>query len=117
MKKILIVEDAPAHINLYISVISDKASVLIANNVKEAVSMFDANLDVAAVVMDACLNSHGIPDTIEIIKHIRESGYKGDIVANSSCYNEELRNAGCNIGCTDANKKITPMKLIELLGL
>jgi hypothetical protein len=79
--------------------------------------MFDENTDVVVVVMDACLGFNNEPNSIPVVKHIRETGYAGDIIANSSAFNKTLMTAGCNLQCWNSDKLQIPAQIIELLSL
>ena len=117
MKKVLIVEDEDCYIDRYTDALTGKVVLLFADNVANAIRMFDENTDVAVVVMDACLSSGSMPNSMPVVKHIREAGYTGDIIANSSSFNRTLKAVGCNLECWDGSKSLIPKQLIELLGL
>ncbi len=117
MKKILIIEDDINHIEKYEAELGGKVELILAETVVDAKRLFDENTDVAAVVVDGCLTDGGEPDTLEVVRHIRRTGFSGPMIANSSTHNKLLREAGCDKSCTYGDKGIIPTQLIELLGL
>ena len=117
MKKVLIVEDDAIYTDYYKVRLAGKIELLIAEDIKNAIRLFDDNTDLAAIVMDACLDNPSNPDTMKVVEHIRRSGYTGPMIANSSVYNTILIAAGCNVRCNDSDKYMIPEQLIELLGL
>src|SRR3989338_8254380 len=101
MKKVLIVEDSYAYYSRYISDLEDlegTVRMLLARGLTDAWRLFSENTDVDEIVMDACVHSQE-PDTMPLVKRIREAGYSGHIIANSnsSRNNKVLLEVGCNI--------------------
>ena len=100
--KILIVEDRPSVVQLYSSLIPNRikgAEILHATTLAQAAGLFGKNSkEIEAVVMDGCLEGNGTTlDTLELTKLIRESGFKGPMIANSSDWNNrQLLKAGCD---------------------
>jgi len=118
MKKVLIIEDVIYVISDYEEELEGKCELLFARRKDDALSLFDENLDnLDAIVIDGSLSHGGNLDTLDIVEHIRKSGYTGDLIANSSTYNDKLVEAGCNLRCMNDAKKFIPKQLISLLGL
>ncbi len=117
MKKILIVEDGQKWSVQYQQDLGGyEVSLIIAERADEARRQFEVNPDVAAIVMDGCLFSEA-PNTLELVKEFRVKGYTGPIIANSSDYNKELQEAGCDHTCKYDSKGFIPDQLIQLLDL
>jgi len=69
--------------------------VLQAFTIDDAWAHFSARQDkINIIVMDACMPYE--LDTVPLLRRIRDKGYAGPIVANSSAYNQELSMAGCS---------------------
>lgn len=111
MKKVLLVDDKPIVHWLWKLGGSDQFTFLDAYTIEQARELFNANPDIAAVVMDACVGSpmgvsSRIPirewgfNTRELISELRQR-FKGPIIAApSQCWHFKLMKiAGCNHHC------------------
>lgn len=101
MKTILFIEDDPDFQDYYLSRFKDSTLVLQAETFNEAEQLFFSNPNIDIIVMDGCLNTMSILNTLPLIGKIRET-YKGFILASSSDehYREAMVKAGCNVGVT-----------------
>lgn len=106
MKKVIIFEDHERVLQVYRELADDLESVtfIFCTNVIDATpgflrQHFEAEEHPAVVVMDACLPGD-TPNTIPLVRAIRQMGYSGPLVAVSSDdhYNQLL----CQVGCDHA---------------
>ena len=117
MKKILFVEDEYHFQRKWNEVLGGKALILHATSISKAEELFESNPDVAAIVMDGCVDG-GVIDTIPLVKKIRET-FSGPIVAASSSttYTNMLVEAGCDYRAPFGDKKAVPRMLVEMFNL
>lgn len=116
--KILVIEDDPWVTDRYQERLAEESvEIIIAQLPFEAMECYEEHKGtIDIIVMDACLSDHK-PDTIPLVRHIRESGFTGHIIANSAevLFNRELIKAGCDLWERDSNKYNVPDLIIELL--
>jgi len=114
MKKVLIVEDSQAYQSGWAKQLKGKVEVISAFTRLEAEEKFNANPDVVAIVMDACVPEHK-PNTMVLVMEFRET-FKGPIIAQSDepSYRQMLVKYGCNFEC---KKDDVPAKLCEILAI
>lgn len=92
----------------------NSVDVLRALTVEETTRLFDENPDVAAIGMDACLESDR-PDTLELTRDIR-ARYAGPIIAISG--DPEFRRLQRSAGCShDGDKAAFPTTVLSILKL
>ncbi len=121
MKKVLIIDDEPAHGHLAerkLSAYKDKVSIIPATTVEGGRSLFEENNDpdLIAVFMDGNLGAGGtINDTIKLIEEIRLSGYKGMLFSTTGL--EEAEIAHLKAGCTAHVDKLLISDTIKTLLL
>ncbi len=120
MKKVLIVEDSHGYYSRYRSDLEDLTSevqMLLAWKISQAWELFSQNSDLDVIIVDACMHSQE-PDTMPLVKKIREAGYKGHIVANSnsSKNNKVLLEAGCNLEFAGDKTEMVD-QLLKLIGV
>lgn len=99
-RTILVVEDSADWHRIYRRSFGNLGTVVIATTREEAERLFTEHRDsLALVIMDACLTEDGGPDTMLIVRKMRESGYTGIIIGASSIdeYNKLLMEAGCDV--------------------
>lgn len=96
LPKVLIVEDEAAYQNAYLETLKGWAEIIPVYGLQEAELLFEAHQDVSVIIMDDCLRS-GVPNTLQLVKKIRESGYTGKIIATARDqeHNRLLLEAGC----------------------
>jgi DNA-binding NarL/FixJ family response regulator len=113
-KKVLIVEDQTWVHNHYHRKLDDKVSVISAFSIEEAETLFAANPDIAAIVLDACVPGNR-PNTPPLARKFR-SVFAGPMIATSSDkgYRQDLVAAGCD---SESLKENLPEKLLQVLGL
>ena len=114
-KQVLVVEDEKRWHNKWSQALEGKDVILInAFSIKEAEQEFNANPDIAAIVMDDCVPGD-YPTTIPLVKKFREV-FKSPIIAVSisKTYRQWLIQAGCDY---EAKKDELPEKLLEILGM
>lgn len=113
-KKVLIVEDEKYRYGIWRQQFGNKVILLFASSIKDAEEQFDANPDIAAIAMDACVPGES-PTTPPLVRKFRQT-FMGPILAISSseAYRQQLIHAGCNYECT---KDAMPVKVLEVLGL
>lgn len=116
--KILVFEDDSRVTDRYQERLAgEPVEIICAQLPGEAMECYEEHKDtVDIIVMDACLADNK-PDTIPLVRHIRESGFTGHMIANSSeaLFNHELIKAGCDLWVRYSNKYDVPDLLIELL--
>ncbi len=68
------------------------------------------------ITMDACVPGT-VPNTMDLVRYMRQTGYKGSIIAASSeeAHNMLLMRAGCDHWCLKDD--LFPGKVAEVLGL
>jgi DNA-binding response OmpR family regulator len=113
--KILLVEDKPEMREIIILGFQGQPiEVLEADTIEQAEKLFDANPDIAAILVDACVPGT-YPNTQQLINKFRKT-FGGPMIAISSndLYREMLMKAGCDYECV---KHRAAQKLLEVLGL
>ena len=114
MKKVLIVDDDDSWQNIYALALSDQVTIIPAFTIEDGERLFFGNLDINAIVMDACVPGAS-PTTTPLVKKIRQTFFGPMIAASSdSKYREILMTAGCDY---QAAKGDVARKIIEILGL
>ncbi|HPW34654.1 MAG TPA: hypothetical protein PK367_02775 [Candidatus Paceibacterota bacterium] len=100
--KILILEDSrELQASFYDALEGYGFELLQAFHIQDAIVMFDANLDVALIATDACIEKGEVLDAKKFITHVVRRGYTGPFVAMSSEVNflRKLMEMGCNVEC------------------
>ncbi|MDP2668341.1 MAG: response regulator [bacterium] len=112
--KVLVVEDKERYQYGWADALGEKIEVLHAFTIEEGRRLFDANPDIDAVVMDACVPGNE-PNSIPLVKYIRKS-FKGPVIAASTekIFRERLIEAGCNF---ESEKDRVPAIVNEVLAL
>ena len=113
-KKVLIVEDMDSKQEDWAKALNGKVEIVSAFSISEAEERFQANPDIALIVMDACVPGDS-PNTMDLVRKFR-STFKGPMIANSTCwdYRRALIGAGCDY---EYSKYKVPKKVCEVLGL
>ncbi len=120
LKSVLLVEDdSVVHFLYKRAGLHEKFSVSPVYDLKSLWSLTDHH-KFDAVVLDACLEER-TPDTIPFIQHLRQMGYTGPIIPNSSDHNETLVRAGCNpreneVGIKKHGSKLEGKDLVAYLN-
>ena len=99
-KRILVVEDNKSAHLLWSKFFVGIASVSFAFDIEQAKNMFlSEKFDI--IVMDCCVPGHS-PNTMDLVVLMRQSGFKGPILANSSVhkYTSLLILSGASHSCT-----------------
>ena len=113
MKKVLVVEDLE---DLYSRVekrLHEKVSILWADSLEKAWSIFEGNPDIDLIVMDACVHGNK-PDSMPLVARIKESGYGGPIIAWSS--SSSGRQALLKAGAThEVDKGMGIQEIVDLV--
>ncbi len=118
-KSVLVVENDEMVLLFYRrSGLHEKYKVTVVKDLKTLHSIPDPKT-FDAMVMDACVVER-TPDTLPFIKSVREVGYSGFMIPNSSDYNEILIKAGCDrrvpgIGTRNHGNKLEGKELVTYL--
>lgn len=99
-KVVLIVEDDASVRSAYVDLLRDKCITLEVDTIAEAKSMYgEFSACLGAIIMDGEIL--GPPDTVPLVKWLREQGYTGPIVARSANKGQQkaLMAAGCSHSC------------------
>jgi len=114
MQKVLIVEDRRDYQAYYKRALDGKLDIIHAFTIAEAEAQFEANPDIAAIVMDACVPG-GSPNTLPLVEKFRTT-FSGPMIASSSAwkYRQILLKAGCS---HETDKGDVPHILLKLLGI
>lgn len=115
MKKVLLVEDTEWCYEKISKVLDSKVEVIWADSLEKGKSLFGENPDIDLIIMDACVPGDA-PNSMPLIKHILEAGFKNPIIGCSSMsfYTNNLIEAGA----THKSDKDKVGKLaLELLGI
>lgn len=97
MPKVLIVEDDKQWRDIWARQLRrEGAEVLAASSLEEGERLFEANPDLALVIMDACVSSES-PNSMPLVQKMRKT-FQGPIVAGSgnSNYSKILMQVGCS---------------------
>lgn len=119
MKKILIVEDSAEYQQKFSDALSEKFELLQAFTLPEGIALFEARSDeLAAVAMDACVPGDS-PNSMSVIRYIRDTGYTGPVIAISSLreYRMVLMAVGCDYECPKADFPLFLLKVLEKAGV
>jgi CheY-like chemotaxis protein len=118
-KKVLIVDDEKDwHDNwfktLQTQIANGEIALVSAISIREAEDQFEADPDIAAIVMDTCVPGYR-PNTMSLVRKFR-SVFTGPMIAVSSDKSErrQLVGVGCNY---ESTKPALPAKLLGILGL
>ena len=114
LPKVLVVEDEFRHQRSWKDSLHGKVEIMSAYTIEEAEGLFFANVDVALIVMDACVPGDD-PTTPPLVQKMRETFF-GPIIAASSDwgYRQELMAAGCDHECP---KHAVPQTVVRILNL
>jgi CheY-like chemotaxis protein len=111
---VLIVEDDSLLQETYADLLGNHIQLYAAFTIEDALSYFDLHQHtLVAIVVDACVPGN-TPNTLPVVRHIRESGFAAPIMATSSNpdYREQLVAAGCSHSC---EKKDVAKVLMQIL--
>ena len=92
-KRLLLAEDVPSLRYSYVKILNQYNPDLVvdvAKNGREAVEKVAQNKDYSAILMDIEMPVMG---GVEAAKKIRELGYKGTILAHTTLYHDDAKNA------------------------
>jgi DNA-binding response OmpR family regulator len=110
--RILSVEDSLRYQNYFQELFDGKTDIVFALTIAEAEA---AGIDFALVMVDACVPGDE-PNTIDLVRKIRTSGFTGPIIGHSSEAN--YLSLLAEAGCSHISDKINAPKLaLRLLGM
>ncbi len=120
--KILIVKAEEKITEVWIAWLDDKVKVISAKTLAEGERLFKENSDdIELVLVDCCVpdDTGDEPNSMGLVEKIRQDGFKGPIIAESS--NPEnyksLRDAGADRTASVFPPREVPELILELLGL
>ena len=114
IKKVLIVDDDVEQHDRWRNALGGKAVLLNAFSIEEAREKFEANSDIDAIVMDACVPGHS-PNTLFLVREFKKTFTRPMIAVSSD---PDYLTILVNAGCTHKSKKNElPHRIIEILSL
>ncbi len=116
---VLIVEDDTAEQSQYRRLLGNTVKTLSACNIaagKQAILNHQDGKNVfSIVVMDGRLENNIRPDSLELIRMLRDGGFSGPIIAASSSkyFREKMKLAGCS---HESQKKDIPWLVLKIIS-
>ena len=114
--KILIVEDHESLVEIWKMMLGDEVEVLGTQTLTGGEKMFKENQDLKLIVMDCCVPG-AEPNSMGLVKKIRESDFQGPIIAKSSDreFCKVLRAAGADYSASADTAGEVPELVLKLL--
>lgn len=114
-KRILIVEDSRGDVQFWLTVLGDRVEGVHAMSIEAVMNFIEIDQNFDMIVMDCCVPGSD-PNTMELVRWIRNIPFTRPILANSSVkeYTKELVKVGASHEC---RKDDVPQFIVKILQL